>query len=171
MYSRLVIFDNKITGDIEITASGIRQAYSVTSSLTDISSNGGNSVPVGEDYIATLTADNYMSLPETINVEIDGKPAVAGVDYEYARTPVKITYSNLTSSIWEYNDTTITGTGTIDVYVGDRIYFINPSGSGCTNVYVNGSLQCIDTCCLYIVGNGTIVLTNDSISGPVEAAR
>ncbi|MCD8017975.1 MAG: hypothetical protein LUE97_09325, partial [Oscillospiraceae bacterium] len=78
----LTIYASYITGDIEITAAGIAP-YSVSTSLTCLSSDGASKAVVGSDYTATLTADTYYALPESITVTVGGSELVSGEGYAY----------------------------------------------------------------------------------------
>ncbi len=56
--------------------------YTVTNTLTNITSNGAADATEGTDYTATLTAEQGYLLPQTIEVKV-GNQTLASTDYTY----------------------------------------------------------------------------------------
>ena len=81
----LTISRNKLTDNITIDATAKLKEYSVTSDLTNIKSNGTDKISHGNEYKATLTADDGYTLPSDITIKVgdtvlkDGYTFVDGV--------------------------------------------------------------------------------------------
>ena len=81
----LTISRNKLTDNITIEATAKLKEYSVTSDLTNIKSNGTDKISHGNEYKATLTADDGYTLPSDITIKVgdtvlkDGYTFVDGV--------------------------------------------------------------------------------------------
>ncbi|MCD8215835.1 MAG: hypothetical protein LUC97_09380, partial [Clostridiales bacterium] len=78
----------------------IKQAYSVTNSLTNItSSNTATTINYGESYSATLTAASGYDLPDSITVTVGGTELTAGTDYTYDSSTGALSISSVTGDI------------------------------------------------------------------------
>ena len=81
----LTISRDSITDSITIEANAIPNEYTVTSDLTNIASNGTDTIIHGSEYKATLTADDGYTLPKDITIKVgntilkDGYTFVDGV--------------------------------------------------------------------------------------------
>ena len=81
----LTISRDNITDSITIEANAIPNEYTVTSDLTNIASNGTDTIIHGSEYKATLTADDGYTLPKDITIKVgntilkDGYTFVDGV--------------------------------------------------------------------------------------------
>ena len=81
----LTISRDSITDSITIEANAIPNEYTVTSDLTNIASNGTDTIKHGLEYKATLTADDGYTLPKDITIKVgntilkDGYTFVDGV--------------------------------------------------------------------------------------------
>ena len=81
----LTISRDSITDSITIEANAIPNEYTVTSDLTNIASNGTDTIKHGSEYKATLTADDGYTLPKDITIKVgntilkDGYTFVDGV--------------------------------------------------------------------------------------------
>ena len=81
----LTISRDNITDSITIEANAIPNEYTVTSDLTNIASNGTDTIKHGSEYKATLTADDGYTLPKDITIKVgntilkDGYTFVDGV--------------------------------------------------------------------------------------------
>ncbi|MCC8028436.1 MAG: immunoglobulin domain-containing protein [Lachnospiraceae bacterium] len=79
----LTVYAASITGDLEITVSGVVAEYTVSTDLSNVSIDGDTVAAVGEDYTATLTADEYYALPDDITVTAGGTELASGEGYAY----------------------------------------------------------------------------------------
>ena len=74
-----------MTDNITIEANAIPNEYTVTSNLTNITSNGTDTIKHGFEYKATLTAEDGYTLPSDITIKVgdatleDGYTFVDGV--------------------------------------------------------------------------------------------
>ena len=81
----LTISRDSITDSITIEANAIPNEYTITSDLTNITSNGTDTIKHGSEYKATLTADEGYTLPEDITIKVgntilkDGYTFIDGV--------------------------------------------------------------------------------------------
>ena len=81
----LTISRDSITDSITIEANAIPNEYTVTSDLTNIASNGTDTIKHGSEYKATLTADDGYTLPKDITIKVgntilkDGYTFIDGV--------------------------------------------------------------------------------------------
>ena len=81
----LTISRDSITDSITIEDNAIPNEYTVTSDLTNIASNGTDTIKHGSEYKATLTADDGYTLPKDITIKVgntilkDGYTFVDGV--------------------------------------------------------------------------------------------
>ena len=81
----LTISRDNITDSITIEANAIPNEYTVTSDLTNIASNGTDTIKHGSEYKATLTADDGYTLSKDITIKVgntilkDGYTFVDGV--------------------------------------------------------------------------------------------
>ena len=81
----LTISRDSITDSITIEANAIPNEYTITSDLTNITSNGTDNIQHGSEYKATLTADEGYTLPEDITIKVgntilkDGYTFIDGV--------------------------------------------------------------------------------------------
>ena len=81
----LTISKDSVTDNITIEANAIPNEYTVTSDLTNIASNGTDTIKHGSEYKATLTADDGYTLPKDITIKVgntilkDGYTFVDGV--------------------------------------------------------------------------------------------
>ena len=81
----LTISRDSITDTITIEANAIPNEYTITSDLTNITSNGTDTIKHGSEYKATLTADEGYTLPEDITIKVgntilkDGYTFIDGV--------------------------------------------------------------------------------------------
>ena len=92
---KLCIFNEQYNGDYmtdyasaleEVTIPSTINAYDVSTTLTNLTSNGEVYVKMREGYTATLTADSGYILPETIAVTVGSTPLAQGTDYTYDST-------------------------------------------------------------------------------------
>lgn len=92
---KISITASKVTGDIVIVASGSPKQYSVTNSLTNMSSNGStgnNAATYKTNYTATLSADTYYHLPDSIIVKAgENTVLTSGTDYVYTKSTGALT--------------------------------------------------------------------------------
>ena len=81
----LTISKDSVTDNITIEATAKLNEYTVTSDLTNIASNGTDTIKHGSEYKATLTADDGYTLPKDITIKVgntilkDGYTFVDGV--------------------------------------------------------------------------------------------
>ena len=81
----LTISKDSVTDNITIEANAIPNEYTVTSDLTNIASNGTDTIKHGSEYKATLTADDGYTLPKDITIKVgntilkDGYTFIDGV--------------------------------------------------------------------------------------------
>ena len=81
----LTISKDIVTDNITIEANAIPNEYTVTSDLTNIASNGTDTIKHGSEYKATLTADDGYTLPKDITIKVgdtilkDGYTFIDGV--------------------------------------------------------------------------------------------
>ena len=81
----LTISRDSITDSITIEDNAIPNEYTVTSDLTNIASNGTDTIKHGSEYKATLTADDGYTLPKDITIKVgntilkDGYTFIDGV--------------------------------------------------------------------------------------------
>ncbi|MEE7583017.1 MAG: leucine-rich repeat protein [Oscillospiraceae bacterium] len=81
----LTISRDSITDSITIEANAIPNEYTVTSDLTNIASNGTDTIKHGSEYKATLTADDGYTLSKDITIKVgdtilkDGYTFIDGV--------------------------------------------------------------------------------------------
>ena len=81
----LTISKDSVTDNITIEATAKLNEYTVTSDLTNIASNGTDTIKHGSEYKATLTADDGYTLPEDITIKVgdtilkDGYTFIDGV--------------------------------------------------------------------------------------------
>lgn len=78
----------------------VKQAYSVTNTLTNITnSNKATTINYGESYSATLTGTDCYVLPNSIIVTVGGTELTAGTDYTYNSSTGELTINNVTGNI------------------------------------------------------------------------
>lgn len=90
---------HKVTGDVEITASGVEIGnHAVNYNLTDLSKNEDAPVSVadGETLTFTLTAAEGFTLPETIEV-LMGETAIT--EFDYSKETGVVSIANVTGEI------------------------------------------------------------------------
>ena len=81
----LTISKDSVTDNITIEATAKLNEYTVTSDLTNIASNGTDTIKHGSEYKATLTADDGYTLPKDITIKVgntilkDGYTFIDGV--------------------------------------------------------------------------------------------
>lgn len=114
---------NSVTDDVVIDAVATANVYAVTNNLTNLSSNGLPTASHGSSYNAVLTAEEYHSLPSSIEVAING---VQTSNFSYNSANGAISIPNVTGPI------TITASGVINVYRVDNTL---------TNITSNGSFK------------------------------
>ena len=73
--------------------------YSVTSYLTNLTSNGAATATYGTDYAATLTAASGYALPETVTVTVGGTELTVGTDYTWSGGVLTIPGTKVTGNI------------------------------------------------------------------------
>lgn len=72
---------------------------SVTTTLTNLASDGGAKVLTYDDYACTLTPDAGYTLPTTITVTMGGTTLVAGTGYTYNSTTGAVSVPNVTGAL------------------------------------------------------------------------
>ena len=107
---KITITGSYITDDITITATGGNASFTVTNSLTGVTSNGGTSATRGTDYVATLTASTGYDLPSNITVKRGSTTLTKGTHYTYSSGKITIYGQYITDTI------TITAAGTKKTY-------------------------------------------------------
>ena len=111
----ITVYGTSVTDNMTITATGVvdtPSSYTVTNSLTGLTSNGAASVDAGAEYTATLSANTGYTLPAAITVKAGSTTLTAGTHYRYDSTSgdISIYASAITGNI------TITASGVKNVY-------------------------------------------------------
>lgn len=88
-----------ITGDITITAEGVRKTYDVVNTLTNLTSNGAASCQHGIKYTATLTPASSYSRPAEIIVKVGDTVLTGGYSYSSSTGVVAIDADKVTGNI------------------------------------------------------------------------
>lgn len=93
----------KVTGELAITAQGVKKSYAVTLTLTNLTSDisSTNKIEHGETLAGTLSlidATQYV-LPSTIEVTMGGKALAIGSGYSYDPTTGAIEIKNVTAEV------------------------------------------------------------------------
>lgn len=93
----------KVTGELAITAQGVKKSYAVTVTLKDLTSDilSSNKIEHGETLAGTLSvmdALQYM-LPSTIEVTMGGKVLSVGSGYSYDPKTGAIEIKNVTAEV------------------------------------------------------------------------
>lgn len=86
----VTITSDKITGNVVIDAACETNVYTATGTVTDGSFDGSSTATPGEDYTATIEADDGYELPEEITVKIGGK-VVDSSDYTWDQETGEVT--------------------------------------------------------------------------------
>ena len=73
--------------------------YTVKTDFSNMSSNGASTVKENATYTATLSADDYYTLPTEITVKMGGKTLESGTDYTYTRSSGKVSIPNVTGNL------------------------------------------------------------------------
>lgn len=96
---KLSIDAEVITGDITITAEGVRKTYDVVNTLTNLTSNGAASCQHGIKYTATLTPASNYSRPAEIIVKVGDTVLTGGYSYSSSTGVVAIDADKVTGNI------------------------------------------------------------------------
>jgi hypothetical protein len=96
---KLSIDAEVITGDITITAEGVRKTYDVVNTLTNLTSNGAASCQYGIKYTATLTPASSYSRPAEIIVKVGDTVLTVGYSYSSSTGVVAIDADKVTGNI------------------------------------------------------------------------
>lgn len=93
----------KVTGELAITAQGVKKSYAVTLTLTNLTSDisSTNKIEHGETLAGALSvidATQYV-LPSTIEVTMGGKVLAVGSGYSYDPTTGAIEIKNVTAEV------------------------------------------------------------------------
>lgn len=96
---KLSIDAEVITGDITITAEGVRKTYDVVNTLTNLTSNGAASCQHGIKYTATLTPASSYSRPAEIIVKVGDTVLTGGYSYSSSTGVVAIDADKVTGNI------------------------------------------------------------------------
>lgn len=96
---KLSIDAEVITGDITITAEGVRKTYDVVNTLTNLTSNGAASCQHGIKYTATLTPASSYSRPAEIIVKVGDTVLTVGYSYSSSTGVVAIDADKVTGNI------------------------------------------------------------------------
>jgi len=98
-----------VTGDVVVTASGVRITYTVTTTLTNLTSNLPALVNHGGTVSGTIIPNTGHGLPSSITVMMDGT-TVAPTDYTYDGTTGTFSLVNVTGNV------VVTATGVLNTY-------------------------------------------------------
>ena len=86
----IIINASAITGNITITASGVKDTYGVEFDLTNATTNGAATCTYGTKYTATLTPASGYSLPAAITVSLGGTELTSGYTYNSSTGAISI---------------------------------------------------------------------------------
>ncbi|SDB27047.1 Ig-like domain-containing protein [Eubacterium oxidoreducens] len=86
----VVIDGAQVTNDITITVNGTIKQYNVTLDENNITIAGNEIVNHGQEYVATIEADEGYSLPDKVKVKV-GNTTLSDQDYTYNKETGEIT--------------------------------------------------------------------------------
>ncbi|HPD27999.1 MAG TPA: hypothetical protein PK673_06460 [Paludibacteraceae bacterium] len=125
----VVITAASVLGAVEVVATAVGESQgNITYTLTNLTNTGDVSALYGTEVNATLIADQYYVLPETIDVTVDGVQLTSGDDY---------VYDNVTGEVVVFSDSVtgaiaIIATGTAAEYGNITLALTNITATGDT---------------------------------------
>ncbi|MCR5666436.1 MAG: Ig-like domain-containing protein [Eubacterium sp.] len=183
----ILIYAEKITGDLTIEATGVCDRYSVTKKGTNEIISGDDQASHGEDYVATVTANEKYDLPETVSVKVGDETLTQGTDFEYdpETGQIKIPAAQVTGNVEimvagvpaQY---TVTKNGNYATLTGDDTAVYGEeyclTVEAVTNyklpqnitVTVDSQTQTVGVDYTYNVKTGEITIDADKITGNIE---
>lgn len=92
---------SKIAGRLSITAKGVKNSYSVTTALTNLTSDiqAGTKALYGDAFTCTLLASEGYTFPVSIAITMGGKTLVDATDYTYDAASGKISLLKVTDEL------------------------------------------------------------------------
>ncbi|MGN0152180.1 MAG: InlB B-repeat-containing protein [Wujia sp.] len=110
----IIINQDKIVDDITIEVYGVGNTYGVTYNLSDVTTNGADTVTAGVDYSAVLEARAGYTLPDGITVKVGGIELTDGYEYNQSDGTLTIDGSRLIDEV------DIEAAATRDTYTVDK---------------------------------------------------
>lgn len=117
---KVTIPKSKITGDITITASGVKEAattYTVTYSLSNLTYTGATSATAGSDFSTTLKASSGYTLPSSVTVKVGSTTLSSGYTYDSSTGAITVSGSSVNGNITISASGVATSTDTWTIYL------------------------------------------------------